>query len=141
MKFFSLLLFFTSVNAFACPNLAGNYSCKDQNDTWNMSITQNTQNGAAVYQQITGNTKNTYVADGVARPYTAQGEGYSIPGTLSTTCSGETVTNHFLGKMQGHPIDGTETITMAGGKLKVQTVATMNGEEVNSSQYECTPTN
>ena len=139
MKIFSLVLFLVSLNAFACPNFAGNYSCKDQNETWNMSLTQTEENGVTVYHQVVGDSEGTFIADGVARPHTVEAEGQTIEGTLSTTCLGEAVQIQFLADYQGSPIDYVENMDMSYRVLHVKDTTKMGGNEVNSSVYDCTP--
>jgi hypothetical protein len=141
MKIFSLVLFLVSLKAFACPNFAGNYSCKNENETWNMSLTQTEENGATVYHQIVGDSEGTFIADGVARPHTVEAEGQVIEGTLSTTCLGESVQIQFLADYQGSPIDYVENMEMSSNILHVKDTTKMGGDEVNSTVYDCTPTN
>ena len=137
MKFFSLVLFLVSVNAFACPNFAGNYSCKDQNETWNMSLTQTEENGVTVYHQVVGDSEGTFIADGVARPHTVEAEGQTIEGTLSTTCLGDAVQTQFLADYQGSSIDYVEYMDMSYRILHVKNTTKMGGNEVNSAAYDC----
>lgn len=137
MKILSLVLFLVSVKAFACPNFTGNYTCQDQSGSWDMSLTQTEENGVTVYHQTAQDSEGTFIADGVARPYTVNNEGEVINGTLSTTCADPTVTIQFLGDYKGSEIDFTETMNLSDGALQVTDTTKMNKEVVNSATYEC----
>jgi hypothetical protein len=137
MKFSPFLLLLTSVSAFACPNLAGNYSCKEGNEAFKMSITQTVVNGATVYHHTAGEEQNTYTADGVARPQTVNAEGQTINGTLKTTCSNSTVNNIFQAVHMGSEIVSTETVNLGNEGLHVVQVTNVDGEEYRKEDYSC----
>ena len=141
MKIFSFLLLLTSATAFACPNLAGNYSCKEGTQAFQMTITQNVVNGATVYQQTSGENQSTFTADGVARPQTVNGEGQTINGTLKTTCTNTTVSNQFQASHMGMEIDSTETINLENEGLHIAQVTKVDGEEYRSEKFNCKRTN
>jgi len=141
MKIFSLALTFLSLNAFACPNLGGNYTCGASNETWAMSIVQTQQNGVTVYKRTGGQNEGTYIADGKARPHTVSANEEEITGTLSTTCSGSKVTTQFLADYHGSPIDFTEKMNYSNGVLVVLDTTKMGGQVYDSSSYECTVNN
>jgi hypothetical protein len=141
MKFFPFLLLLTSVTTFACPNLAGNYSCKEGNEAFQMAITQTVVNGATVYQQTSGQNQSTFTADGVARPQTVSDEGQTVKGTLTTTCSNSSVINKFQATHMGMEIDSTETINLENEGLHIAQVTKVDGEEYRSEKFNCKRTN
>ena len=141
MKIFSIVFFLASVNAFACPNLAGNYTCKDPSGTMNMTITQTEESGVTTYHEIINNNDTAYIADGVPRPYSVQTEdGQVVDGNLSTTCADPIVKIQFLADYNGSAIDYTDTLTMVGGVLQGNSTTTSNGSVVESYDYSCTLT-
>jgi len=141
MKFFPFLLLLTSVTTFACPNLAGKYSCKEGNEAFQINITQTVENGATVYHHTSGQDQNTYIADGVARPQTVNAEGQTINGTLKTTCSNSTVTNKFQANHMGSEIDYTETVNLGAEGLHIVEVTNVDGEEYRKEEYNCKRSN
>jgi hypothetical protein len=140
MKIFSFIVLLISINAFACPNLAGTYTCEAAGETWEESITQTTQNGATVYQQTGGQAEgtNTFIADGVARPHTVVANEEEIKGTLSAKCSGSMVTVQFLANYSGSPLDFTKKIKSTNGKMEVSDTTKLGGEVIDSTAYDCT---
>ncbi len=141
MKIFPFLLLLTSVTTFACPNLAGNYSCKEGNEAFQITITQTVVNGATVYHHTSGEDQNTYTADGVARPHTVNAEGQTIVGTLKTTCSNSTVNNIFQAIHMGMEIVSTETVNLGNEGLHVVQVTNVDGDEYRKEEYNCKRSN
>lgn len=137
----ALFLVFFASNLFACPNLAGKFTCQDGNETWDMTIVQTEENGVTTYNQASGDESNTYIADGVTRPHTVETDGVVINGNLTSTCSDPKVVTQFLADYQGSQIDFMETIEIIDGKLNIADVLKMDGEEVSNTSYVCTPTN
>lgn len=137
MKFFSLALTFLSLNAFACPNLGGNYTCGAADETWDMSIVQTQQNGVTVYKRSGGRNEGTFIADGKTRPHTVSANEEEIRGTLSTTCSGSKVTTQFLADYHGSPIDFTEKMNYSNGGLVILDTVKLGGQVYDNSSYEC----
>jgi hypothetical protein len=141
MKIFSFLLLLTSITAFACPNLAGKYSCKEGNEAFQMVICQTVVNGATVYHQASGWVQSTFTADGVAWPLTVNEEGQMIKGTLKTTCYNSSVIKKFQATHMGKEIDSTETINLENEGLHIAQVTKVDGEEYKSENFNCKPTN
>jgi len=141
MKILSILLFLFSVNAFACPNQGGNYTCEAANETWSMSIVQTQENGVTVYKRTGGQNEGTYIADGKVRPYKVTANGEEINGTISATCSGPKVTIQFLANYHGTPIDFTEKISSSNGVLTVMDTTKVGGADTDATNYRCTLNN
>ena len=138
MKILSILLFLFSVNAFACPNLGGNYNCEAANETWSMSIIQTQENGVTVYKRTGGQNEGTYIADGKARPHKVTANEEEINGTISTNCSGPKVTIQFLANYHGTPIDFTEKMNYSNGVLTVIDTTKLGAGDFDTTTYNCT---
>lgn len=137
MKIFSFVLFLASINAFACPNLAGSYNCKYENETWDMSIRQTEENGVTSYHQTMGDGEGTYIADGVARPASGVVGEDIIEGTLSTTCSDSSIIIQFLADYRGSALDFTEMVNPADGVLQITDITKLGNEVVDTANYKC----
>jgi hypothetical protein len=139
MKIFSFSLFLITANLFACPNFAGKYSCKDDSGTWEISISQTEENGVTTYQLTQEERVQTYIADGVSRPFTAMADSEPIEGTIFTNCNDSSVMVQFLGDYQGKPVNFKQTIEGINGVLQINEITKLGGEEVNNVNYTCSP--
>jgi len=142
MKIFSAFLLLASASVFAnCPDLAGKYTCQKGEDTYQMTMTQTEQDGTTVYNQDTGEAKNTWIADGVTRPHTVTAEGQKVKGNIKITCSNSAVEVLFLANHMGMEIEAKETIKEENGELRGLAVANVDGREYSSDEYNCKRSN
>lgn len=117
MKLFTAILLLVSVNAFACPDITGSFTCKFKNRISEREIAK-TETGFVM------------IADGVEQTYNVDGSITSVPdsdglkdGQFSSICEGNTFIVNFTGTLM---YEGSEI-----GKEVQKTVYQMKGDDLN----------
>lgn len=92
MRLLGLIALAFSAQAFACPNLAGSYTCTFNNQSEAITITQDQKDGVTIYQYNGGDLR-------------ADNQVYSIPddeslkqATVRGWCEGESLKINVIGK-------------------------------------------
>lgn len=146
----SIVLMLSSA-AFACPDLAGRYSCPTQNGNMEpVNITQRIENGVTIYTMATIHGSDDAIADGVTRILT----GKTVSGneaTLAFTVTCDAATNSLiqdglLTEMDsaGKAITTTEyhmvqTRDAKDGGIMTQGTYTTPGKSAEPFDHSCVP--
>jgi hypothetical protein len=81
-----MMTFLISTPLFACPDLSGNYACKNSIKSFNLGISQRVDKDQTIYNFDEEALKGEFTADGEGRPFTFNHEGMSLEGTMAVTC-------------------------------------------------------
>lgn len=132
MRFIAAIALLSSFSAFACPNLAGNYtSCRsttgEASGSSDVVITQTVRNGATVYTMTSTDDetqeRNTeeMIADGVDRTHVENDPNMGeVRMSVRFTCAGQTLTGKQTVTVQGQAIaDMNQTINKVGQTLQI----------------------
>lgn len=93
MRKLAALALMVSVNAWACPDLTGTYTCKYQDgQTETITLSQENKDGVVVYNY----NGSTIAADNVSRP--VPDDAALREGTFRAWCEGEALKGQLLGK-------------------------------------------
>jgi hypothetical protein len=108
-KFIIALISLSAVQAFACPDLAGNYTCTYSDGTSEATeFTQSTTNGVTTYnlgvQEV--------IADGAPHPVKEE----DIDGSYTATCTTDAVSTVLTGDI----LDAGQAVAKVNVTLKVQ---------------------
>lgn len=135
--FFATLAVATT-GAFACPNLAGNYTCTYSDGPEQVAVSQTLAGGVTTYTY----NGQQMIADGKSHDL----DNSDIDGTYTATCAGTRVTAHLVGQImsQGQAV-GSADLTLkvdqvrAGLALDQTGTITVQGQ-VNpiNEQVSCT---
>ena len=138
MKKFFFLLIFSSSAVFACPQLAGSYSCTGEGVSYKMDIIQNEENAVTSYSVNNGEEIRNYIADGLTRSHQVMVGNDAVPGNLTATCIDSRLGVQFLGKYQDLDIDYAEGISLtAEGKVTVEKIIKTNGTLFSTENFIC----
>jgi hypothetical protein len=139
--FFGFL--FATSSVFACPQLAGTYSCTGSEAPYKMEITQSlSDEGVTTYTATLDEEVETYIADGVSRPQTETVDGEEVNGTLVANCSGNQASARFIADYHGFRIDYNDVVTLLeDGSLSEEIVTYVDGQVYSAESYICTRTN
>lgn len=74
----------------ACPNLAGNYTCKSDEGSFAIEVTQSDNSGVTTYMVATDeNAKDAYVADGLEKKAEETDDQIRMVASRISTCSSD----------------------------------------------------
>ncbi len=148
--FASFVLLLSSA-AFACPNLAGKYSCPNQNGNMEpLEISQRLQNGVTIYTMATIHGSDEAIADGVTRQLSGKTHSGN-DATLAYTVTCDEAANTLIqdGVMTeldpaGKAITTTDYHMVIGksakdGGLATQGTYTAAGKSAEPFDYSCVP--
>ena len=142
MKKIIFVLVFASSSVFACPDLAGTYSCTGSEDPYQMEIVQSIDDDITTYIITAEGEEKAYIADGVGRAETVTEDGYTLSGTLTTTCLEKTAGFQFIADYQGYSIDHNDGFTLLDdGTLLEEIITYVDGNIYAKESYNCTRTN
>lgn len=117
MKIIIALAAAFSVQAFACPNLTGSYTCDYGNgQTEQMTISQEERNGVTFYKY----NNDEFAADGTVYPLQDSAE--LKQGTFKAWCESTILKNQIMGKYYNNgsyfgDLDMTMDLTLNNGNL------------------------
>lgn len=141
MRSLAALVLLFSAQAFACPELTGNYTCTYQDGSnEQISITQGVQNGVTVYNY----NNSAMPADN--KVYPMPEEQTLKNATIRAWCEGEVLKANLLGEYYNEgskfgDLDMTLDITKSGSDLKQLSNGTLknkDGEYALNGEVVCT---
>jgi hypothetical protein len=132
MRIFAVIALLFSAQAFACPNLTGNFTCKYQDGSVeNISITQGDSNGVTVYNYNGSNIP----ADNVVYPM--QDDQSLRNATFRAWCEGDALKGNIIGKYYNNgsefgDVNMVLTFNMESNNLKNTTTGSLVDKSGNS---------
>jgi hypothetical protein len=145
MRFIAIVLSLTSLSAFACPELKGNYNtCRTSNGEieldYDVVVTQSIVNRATVYS-VTSTDSETHerstlniIADGVSRTEQVEVPELGVELSVSTQarCSGRNLIVKTITMFAGTELGSTTSkVSKVSGKLHQETTGEFMGETIN----------
>jgi hypothetical protein len=140
MKKLSVLFAFClATSVYACPDLAGKYTCKGKGGSSQVMVSQTMEKGVTVYTVVKDNGKaESYTADGESRPVKVQVNDQTLDATITTTCQEDaSVTSTVLTKYMDSDINYSVECAVNDGGFTHTTTILVNGQNYSNEVQEC----
>lgn len=128
--------------ALACPDLAGDYQCVDESETYVSTISQQVENGVMTYTVSERGEVLKIVADG-KKTTIDMGDDTFTDATQQIFCSGSSVVIKIEGKVSdagthiGDLVSESSVFVDGQGDLQTVTNTTFNGNPLPPSNFSC----
>ncbi len=139
MKALVLIFSLLSVQAFACPNFTGTYTCQDEETgSYQMDITQRNISGGTVYTSVENGETYEFIVDG--KSHVADPEQPNV--VYVANCSGNIVNSVTSGPLEedGQTVGSMKAISetfLRGNDLVTKSKATIiYGDQEFQQDYE-----